>query len=116
MRSIRVLALRLVGENPSWGYRRIHGELATLGFKVATSTVWEILNAEGIDPAPHRSSSTWADFLRGQAHALLAVDSNMLPELPGRNFRQAQRSSSARPGWSGCCIFRTATATRCTRR
>ncbi len=74
MRSIRILVLRLVRENPSWGYRRIHGELATLGIKVAASTVWEILRAEGIDPAPHGSTSTWADFLRGQAHALLAVD------------------------------------------
>jgi transposase InsO family protein len=36
--------------------------------------VWEILKGEGIDPAPHRSSTTWADFLRSQAHALLAVD------------------------------------------
>ena len=74
VRSIRTLVLRLVRENPSWGYRRIHGELATLGIKVAASTVWEILKAEGIDPAPHRSTSTWADFLRSQAHALLAVD------------------------------------------
>ncbi len=74
VRSIRTLVLRLVHENPSWGYRRIHGELATLGVKVAASTVWEILKTEGIDPAPHRSTSTWADFLRSQAHALLAVD------------------------------------------
>ncbi len=74
VRSIRTLVLRLVRENPSWGYRRIHGELATLGIAVAASTVWEILKAEGIDPAPHRSTSTWADFLRGQAEALLAVD------------------------------------------
>jgi putative transposase len=74
VRSIRNLVLRLVRENPSWGYRRIHGELAALGIKVAASTVWEILEAEGIDPAPQRSTTTWADFLRGQAHALLAVD------------------------------------------
>jgi transposase InsO family protein len=73
-RSIRALVLRLVRENPAWGYRRIHGELAMLGVTVAASTVWEILQAEGIDPAPQRSASTWADFLRGQAHALLAVD------------------------------------------
>jgi putative transposase len=72
--SIRVLVLRLVGENPAWGYRRVHGELATLAILVAASTVWEILQAEGIDPAPDRSASTWADFLRGQAQALLAVD------------------------------------------
>jgi putative transposase len=52
LRSIRALALRLARENPAWGYRRIHGELAALGIKVAASTVWEILKTEGIDPAP----------------------------------------------------------------
>jgi putative transposase len=66
--------LRLVRENPSWGYRRVHGELATLGIKVAPSTVWEILKAEGIDPAPQRAATTWADFLRCQAETLLACD------------------------------------------
>ena len=74
VRSIRHLILRLVRENPSWGYRRIHGELTTLGIKVAASTVWEILNQEGIDPAPDRASTTWAAFLRSQADALLAID------------------------------------------
>ena len=58
VRSIRNLILRLVRENPSWGYRRIHGEVATLGIKVAASTVWEILKAEGIDPGPDRSTTT----------------------------------------------------------
>jgi transposase len=43
LRSIRVLVLRLARENPSWGYRRLHGELLVLGVKVAPSTVWEIL-------------------------------------------------------------------------
>src|SRR4051794_9232548 len=43
VRSIRVLVLRLVWENPHWGYRRVHGELLVLGVKVAASTVWEIL-------------------------------------------------------------------------
>ena len=74
LRSIRALALRLAKENPTWGYRRIHGELAALGLKVAASTVWEILKAEGIDPAPDRGSTSWAAFLRSQAHALLACD------------------------------------------
>ncbi|MET9341905.1 integrase core domain-containing protein [Nonomuraea sp. NPDC003804] len=73
VRSIRALILRLVRENPDWGYRRVHGELATLGIKVAPSTVWEILKQEGLDPAPQRASTTWADFLRSQA-ALLACD------------------------------------------
>ncbi|MFC5823257.1 integrase core domain-containing protein [Nonomuraea insulae] len=74
VRSIRALILRLVRENPSWGYRRVHGELTTLGIKVAPSTVWEILKQEGLDPAPERASTTWADFLRSQADALLAAD------------------------------------------
>jgi hypothetical protein len=72
--SVRALVLRLVRENPAWGYRRLHGELLVLGVKVAASTVWEILNEAGIDPAPERASNTWADFLRSQADALLACD------------------------------------------
>ncbi|MEU1628491.1 integrase [Streptomyces sp. NPDC020096] len=74
VRSIRALVLRLASENASWGYRRIHGELAALGIKVAASTVWEILKEHGIPPAPDRHSTTWADFLRSQAEALLACD------------------------------------------
>jgi transposase len=52
VRSIRALVLRLARENASWGYRRIHGELAALGIMVAASTVWEILKDHGIDPSP----------------------------------------------------------------
>jgi putative transposase len=48
-RNIKALVLRLARENPEWGYRRIHGELASLGVKVAASTVWQILKANGID-------------------------------------------------------------------
>ncbi|MGC5010102.1 hypothetical protein ACLQ2R_05000 [Streptosporangium sp. DT93] len=73
VRSICLL-LRLVRENSSWGYRRVHGELTTFGITVAPSTVWEILKQEGIDPAPEQASTTWADFLRSQAEALLACD------------------------------------------
>jgi putative transposase len=64
----------LVHENPQWGYRRVHGELLVLGVKAAASTVWEILRDAGIDPAPERSATTWAAFLRSQADALLACD------------------------------------------
>jgi putative transposase len=74
VRSIGVLVLRLARENSSWGYRRIHGELLVLGVKVAASTVWQILNDAGIDPAPERTSQTWAAFLRSQAEVILAAD------------------------------------------
>ena len=74
IRSIRRLVLRLASENSTWGYRRIHGELLVLGVKVAASTVWEILKEAGVDPAPQRTSNTWATFLRSQAHAIIAAD------------------------------------------
>ena len=73
-RNIRALVLRLARENPEWGYRRIHGELAGLGVKVAPSTAWEILKNAGIDPAPRRTGPTWSQFLRSQADAILACD------------------------------------------
>jgi putative transposase len=73
-RNIRALVRRLARENPGWGYRRIHGELAGLGVKIAASTVWEILKASGIDPARRRTGPTWPQFLRSQADAILACD------------------------------------------
>ena len=73
-RKIRSVVLRLARENESWGYRRIHGELAGLGIAVAPSTVWQILKGAGIDPAPRRDGPTWAEFLRSQAQGILALD------------------------------------------
>jgi putative transposase len=71
---VRALVLQMARENPTWGYRRIHGELVGLGHHVAASTVWTILKAAGIDPAPQRSGPTWRQFLTTQAHAILAID------------------------------------------
>ena len=61
-------------ENPAWGHRRVQGELARLGHAIAASTVWEILHAAGIDPAPRRAGPTWREFLAAQAHAIIACD------------------------------------------
>ena len=60
-------------ENSLWRYRRIHGELTKLGVTVAPSTVWEILRAAGIHPAPRSSGPTWRQFLHVQAAGIVAV-------------------------------------------
>jgi transposase InsO family protein len=72
--SVRALVLEMARDNPGWGYRRIHGELAGLGHKLAPSTVWQILKDAGIDPAPARSGETWRAFLDAQAKTILATD------------------------------------------
>jgi putative transposase len=71
---LRVLVKRLATENPTWGYRRIHGELAGLGHRVGASTVWAMLKAERLDPAPRRSGPTWQQFLTAQAEGIVACD------------------------------------------
>jgi hypothetical protein len=64
----------LATENPTWGYRRIHGELAGLGYQIGASTIWTLLHNAGIDPSPRRTGPTWRQFLQAQAHAILACD------------------------------------------
>jgi putative transposase len=73
---LRALVLRLARENPTWGYRRIHGELCRLGYmdRIGASTVWAILQRAGVAPAPKRAALTWRQFLRAQAKGVLAVD------------------------------------------
>src|SRR5206468_185666 len=73
---VRALAVRLARENPTWGYRRTHGELCRLGYRgrIGASTVWAVLDRAGVDPAPTRSAVSWRQFLRAQARDVLAVD------------------------------------------
>jgi putative transposase len=72
--SVKTLIVRMARENPTWGHKRIQGELARLGFTIAASTVWEILHVAGIDPAPRRAGPSWRQFLSAQAHAIIACD------------------------------------------
>jgi putative transposase len=71
---LRRLILRMAAENPTWGYRRIQGELTRLGYTIAPSTVWLVLQRAGIDPAPRRAGLTWRQFLSAQAEGIVACD------------------------------------------
>ncbi len=71
---IRKLVIRIATENPTWGHRRVQGELVRLGHQIAASTVWQILHDAGIDPAPRRTGPTWRQFLTAQARGILAAD------------------------------------------
>jgi putative transposase len=72
--AIRRLVIRMATDNPTWGHRRVQGELVRLGHPIAASTVWQILHDAGIDPAPRRMGPTWKQFLTAQARGILAVD------------------------------------------
>jgi putative transposase len=82
----RQTIIRLARENPTWGYRRIHGELARLGVTIAASTVWAILKQAGIDPAPGRNSESWTTFLRTQAAGIVACDFFTLDTVSLRRY------------------------------
>ena len=64
--------LRLAGENPAWGYRRVHGELARLGHCISEATVRRILRTRRCPPAPRGLDTSWRAVLRAHAEGLLA--------------------------------------------
>jgi putative transposase len=67
------LVIGIAADNPGWGHRRVQGELAGLGNRIAASTVWQILHDAGIGPAPRRTGPTWKQLLTAQAAGILAV-------------------------------------------
>ena len=72
--AIRKLVIHIATDNPTWGHRRVQGELVKPGHPIAASTVWQILHDAGIGPAPRRTGPTWKQFLTAQARGILAAD------------------------------------------
>jgi putative transposase len=54
--------------------KRIQSELVGLGFTLSASSVWNILRAARVDPAPRRVSASWGEFLRQQASMIIECD------------------------------------------
>jgi putative transposase len=73
-RRVQTLVVRLARENPSWGYRRIVGELRGLGISISATSVRKILIRQGLPPAPQRDELSWRNFLRQHAATTLACD------------------------------------------
>jgi len=72
---IETLVVRLAEENRDWGYRRIQGTLSNLGHEIARSTIADILQRHGIEPAPERSRKpTWKEFLSRHWELIVAAD------------------------------------------
>ena len=72
---VEALVMRLAQENRSWGYDRIVGALANLGYTVSDQTVGNILKRHGIPPAPERkTTTTWKEFIRTHMDVLVATD------------------------------------------
>jgi transposase InsO family protein len=72
---LEALVVRLAQENRSWGYDRIAGALAPLGYTLSDQTVGNILKRHGIPPAPARKkTTTWSEFIRTHMDMLVATD------------------------------------------
>ncbi len=103
--ALQRLIVHLANDNPSWGYRRIHGELTGLGHQIAETTVWQILRENNIDPVPNRCDVTWTAFLRSQA--AVACDYFTVDSAKLRRYHDLF-SSTSRPGrWSSPASPRT---------
>jgi putative transposase len=67
--------VRMAEENREWGYRRIQSALSNLGHELARSTIAQILERHGIEPAPERiRKTTWREFLSQHRELLVAAD------------------------------------------
>ncbi len=116
------LVVRMVRENPSWGYDRLQGALANLGHDISDTTVGNILRAHGIEPAPKRRlTSNWKTFLKAHWDVLAAIDfttievngSSPFPPSFPKAFAAVSRTASGFSSRSSWMSWGTADLERC---
>jgi putative transposase len=107
-RTARDLALEMARDNPAGGYRRIHGELTGLGYTLAPSTVWKILNDAGIGPHPigaaRHGARSWPPRPRRSCRRTSST--------PARSSRAACTCCSSSSTAPGACTWRASRPTR----
>ena len=86
-REVEELIIRMASENRDWGYDRIAGALANLGYEVSDQTVGNVLRRHGLPPAPERKrTTTWAAFVRTHVALLAGTDFFTAEVLPLRGL------------------------------
>ena len=112
------LVLRFAKENPSWGYDRIQGALANVGYHISDTTVGNILKAHGVEPAPDRQrTGSWSTFLKAHWDVLAAIDFTTIEVwTKGRpsSFRRARESNFANAASQSRADTRKSCSTDCT--
>ena len=74
-REVEQLIIRMASENRGWGYDRLAGALANLGYAISDQTVGNVLRRQGLPPAPERNRTTsWTDFIRTHMELLAGTD------------------------------------------
>jgi helix-turn-helix protein len=71
---VEALVVRLAEENRDWGYRRIQGALANLGYVLAHNTIAKTLKQHGVEPAQNVAKTTWKEFLSRHWEQMVASD------------------------------------------
>jgi len=77
-KEVRDLIFQMVGENPTWGAPRVHGELLMLGFEVSERTISRWMKGAPRDPEP---AQRWLAFLRNHREAIAAMDFFTVPTI-----------------------------------
>ena len=110
-KAIVELTLQLAKENPTWGYDRIQGALANVGYRISDTTVGNILKSHGIEPAPSRKTTgSWSTFLKAHWDVMAAVDFTTVEVWTSRGLTTfyllfAMELNTRKVHFAGCSVY-----------